>query len=272
MIPNAQKLIEIRPIEVKKWHEKTKDESFTRPKKIQALVDSNTMKYSTGLTSEEIQELTSGERAVNYNLSDHFDMRVPHPFWDGPMGVIKLENNTMFFDISQPLKYIHYKVMKASKYVANSPSEYEDGLWPEATHVIWDESEQVEMKASKIELKNQAIVELSKIDDQRKKELILVLRGKNVMGNSAAFLVPILDEIVTNSAKELLEVLTMDKKELKTRAIVIASLDRGILRKDGHKIFYMDSPLGEDESAVVKYLMEDANQDFKMTIIDKLNN
>lgn len=271
MIPSTQKLVEIRPIEVKKWHEKGKEESFTRPKKIQALVDSVTMKYATGLTPDEIKELTTGAGAVNYDLTDHFNMRVPHPFWDGPMGVIKLENNTMFFDISQPLKFIHYKVMKASKYVANSPSEYEEGLWPEATHVIWDESEQVEIKASKIELKNKAIIELSKVDSQRKKELILILRGKNVMSNSDAFLVPILEEIATNSAKELLEVMVMDKKELKTRALVLASLDRGIFRKDGHRIFYMDSPLGEDESAVVKYLMEDVNQDFRMTIIDKLN-
>lgn len=269
MIPSTQKLIEIRPIEVKKWHEKSKEESFTRAKKIQALVDSNTMKYATGLTVDEIKELTEGEGAVNYDLTDHFNMRVPHPFWDGPMGVIKLENNTMFFDISQPLKFIHFKIMKASKYVANSPSEYEQGLWPEATHVIWDESEQLEMKATKIEIKNRAIIELSKLDTQRKKEIILILRGKSTSGNSEAFLVPILDEIVTNSAQELLDVVNMDKKELKTRAIVIEGLNRGVLRKDGHRIFYMDSPLGEDEASVVKYLMDDANQDFKMTIIDK---
>ncbi len=272
MIPSTQKLVEIRPIEVKKWHEKSKEESFTRAKKIQALVDSITMKYATGLTSDDIKQLTTGEGAVNYDLTDHFNMRVPHPFWDGPMGVIKLENNTMFFDISQPLKYIHFKIMKASKYVANSPSEYEAGLWPEATHVIWDESEQLEMKATKIEIKNKAIIELSQVDNQRKKELILILRGKNIKSNTDSFLVPILDEIVTNSAKELLEVMAMDKKELKTRALVIASLDQHVLRKEGHKIFYMDSPIGEDEAAVVKYLMDDANQDFRMTIIDKLNN
>lgn len=271
MIPKTQKLIEIRPIEVKKWHEKTKDESFTRPKKIQALVDSSTMKYATGLTSDDIKELTSGDNSVNYDLTDHFDMKIPHPFWDGPMGVIKLENNTMFFDISLPLKYIHYKIMKASKYVANSPSEYEEGLWPEATHVIWDESEQIEMKASRIEVKNQAIVELSQIDIQRKREIILILRGKSTSGNSEAFLVPILDEIVNTSAKELLEILKMDKKEMKTRAIVIEALNRNVLKKEGHKIYYMDSPLGEDETQVVHYLMDDANQNFKMTIIDKLN-
>ena len=46
-------IIQVRPIEVKKWHGKTGNESFTRTKIIQALVDPETVAYQTGLTTEE---------------------------------------------------------------------------------------------------------------------------------------------------------------------------------------------------------------------------
>lgn len=269
-MPTSSKLIEVRPIEVKKWHEKSKEESFTRPKKIQALVDPDTLRYATGLTTKDIEDLTQGDNPVNYNLDSHFDMKIPHPFWDGPMGVIKLENNTMFFDISLPMKYIHYKVMQASRYVANSMEEYDEGLWPEATHVIWDESILVEQKASKIELKNSAIVELSKLSLQRKREIILIMRGKETAGQSEAFLVPILDEIVNKDTQDFLDLLNSNKKEVSTKALVIACMERGIFRKDGHRIFHMDSPLGDSVETVTDYLMDDANQEFKLYIIGKL--
>ena len=269
-VPSVNKLIEIRPIEMKKWHEKKGEESFTRAKKIQALVDPRTMKYATGLNQEDIINLKEKAR-VDYDLSDHFTMDGPHPFWDSPMGVVKLENHTMFFDIGvNPLKFIHYKIMKASKYVANSMAEYEQGLWAEATHVIWDESEQVEIKAQKTQTKNNAIIAVSQVSPERKKEVILIMRGKNVKGMSDSFIIEALDEIVLNDAALLLEVLNLDKKELSTKALVLEAIQRGVFRKDGHRIYHMDTAIGNEEEDVVKYLLDDANQDFKMIIMSKL--
>jgi hypothetical protein len=37
--------------------------------------------------------------------------------------------------------------MKGSKLVANSMKELDEGKWPEATHVIFDESEEVSYKS-----------------------------------------------------------------------------------------------------------------------------
>ena len=45
--------VQIRPLPSVKWHGKTGNESFTRPKIIQALVDPDSMTYSTGLSEEE---------------------------------------------------------------------------------------------------------------------------------------------------------------------------------------------------------------------------
>jgi CelD/BcsL family acetyltransferase involved in cellulose biosynthesis len=41
----------------------------------------------------------------------------------------------MFFDVSLPLNFIKVKI-RASKYIANSMSDYNEGLYPEATHVL----------------------------------------------------------------------------------------------------------------------------------------
>lgn len=261
--------IEVRPIEVKKWHEKEGQESFTRPKKIRALVDSSTMKYATGLSDSDIEDLR--KKGVNYDLSDNYNSEVPHSFWDSNMSAIKLENNTMFFDPSIPLEFIKIRIMKASKYVANSMAEYDMGYWPEATHVIYDEAEQAEVTASKVEIKNNAILESTKLSLDRKIEIILVMGGKNMKNQSPGFVVVELDKWVSKDPAEFLRLIKMDKKQLANHALVLEALQKSVLRKEGQRIFHMDSPLGIDEIEVAEYLSKEENQDIKLLILSKVN-
>lgn len=262
--------VEVRPIEHKKWHDKTGQESFTRPKKIQALLDSNTMKYATGLTEEDIKALR--KKGVNYDLSDNYDSENLHPFWDSSMAVIKLENNTMFFDLDNDLEFIKVKVMKASKFVANSMAEYENGTWPDATHVIFDEAEQAQVLASKVETRNTAIIEASKLSPDRKVELILVMGGRNMKNQSADFVAVELDKVLNKNPEEFLRNLKMDKKQIAAHALVLEALQKGILRKEGQRIFHMDSPLGIDEIEVAEYLAKEENQDIRLLVLQKINN
>ena len=73
--------IQVRPIDIKRWHGKTGQESFTRPKIIQALVDPNTMCYQTGLTKENA--IKYGE-ILKLDLSDNFSLDTPIHF-----GIVK---------------------------------------------------------------------------------------------------------------------------------------------------------------------------------------
>lgn len=170
--------IEVRPIEVKKWHKKIGKEDFTCPKRIRALVNEN-MEYSTGLnyydknftdpdTDEQITEAKYYSKLLNQDLSARFDPDNPHPFWDASMSSVKLENAPMFFETKNPLDYVRVKMLKACKFIANSVKEYEEGKFPDATHVIFDESEEIEAKAAKIEIKNQVITEVNKLDKEKK--------------------------------------------------------------------------------------------------------
>lgn len=263
-------LIEVRPIEVKKWHGKIGSESFTRPKKMQALVDPETMKYSTGLSAADIKDLKA--KGIKYDLSDNFDTEVPHPFWDSNMSAFKLENNTMFFDIDLPLNFIKVKIMRASKYIANSLADYNKGLYPEATHVIFDESEEAEIVASKVAIKNKAIIEASNLSSDKKIELIMIIDGKNLKGQSPSFIEVALDKIITKDPEGFLRHLTMDKKESTNYALVLECLQKSILRREGHKILHMDSLLGIDEMEVAKYLSQDENQDLKLVLLSQANN
>jgi hypothetical protein len=263
-------LVEVRPIEVKKWHGKVGSESFTRPKKMQALVDTETMKYSTGLSVADIKDLKA--KGIKYDLSDNFDSEAPHPFWDSNMSMFKLENNTMFFDVSLPLNFIKVKIMRASKYIANSMSDYNEGLYPEATHVLFDESEEADIVASKVATKTKAIVEASKLSVDKKIELIMIIDGKNLKGQSSSFVEVALDRIITKDADSFLRHLNMDKKEVTNYALVLECLQKSILRKEGHKIMHMDSLLGIDELEVAKYLSEDENQDLKLVLLSQANN
>lgn len=262
-------LIEVRPIETKRWHGKKDAESFTRPKKIQALVNTDTMQYATGLTKEDIEMLQG--KGIKYDLSPHYNSDKPHAFWDSNMGQIKLENNTMFFNTDNNIDFIKTKIMKASKYVANSMREYEEGMYPEATHVIFDEAEEADIKASKVAISNKAVIECSKLSKDKKIQLILIMKGKNLKGQSDNFVTVAIDEIVKESPQEVLRQIGLDSKEVTVHALVLEALQKNVLRKDGHKIYYFDSLLGADITDVIDYLSDDENQGLKLKIMQQVN-
>lgn len=267
-LPLAGTIVEVRPIERAKWHGKTGEESFQRPKKFQVLVDTTSMTYATGLTEEEIEVLN---KHVKHDLGNHFNQEEPHPFWDSPMALFKMENNTMFFDISFPLNYIKIKNMKASKYIANSMAEWEQGLFPDATHVIYDESEQANILASKVQKKTQAIIGAYNMTKDRKIEVVLALDNKNLKGQSNDFIDVAIDKLIEKSPEDFLRYSNMNPEELSNYAIVLESLQKSVLRKDGHNIMYHESILGMDELEVAKYLLNPANQELKIRLMSQIN-
>jgi len=267
-LPNKTTLVEVRPIERKKWHGKNGAESFQRAKKFQVLVDPASMTYATGLNEDEIVELS---KKVNYDLSNNFNSEEQHPFWDSPMGMFKLENYTMFFDIMQPLNYIKIKNMLASKYVANSMKEYEEGLFPEATHVIFDEALAAEEEASKVELKDRAVVAKVAMTKDRKIEIILAIDHKNLKGQSDNFVNVALDKLIQRDAQAFLHYADMNNEQLALYALVLEALQKSVLRKDGHKILYHESQIGTDEMDVARYLHNPENQDLKLRLMAQVN-
>jgi hypothetical protein len=261
--------VEIRPIDIKKWHKKQGKESFARNKKISALVGED-RKYATGLSERDIAYLKE-EKGVKYNLDDTYLDDKPHEFWDSSTAVITLENKTIILDTDKPLDYIKLKLAKASKYIANSIKEYQEGLYPDATHVIYDENEDVEIKATKVATKKSAYLKCAEITKDKKTQIIMILTGKNLRNKSENFVEVELDNLIENKAREVLNLLEKNKEDLYLEAMILESLQKSVLTKAGHKIMYYDSILGTDISDVVEYFKQDVNQDIKLKILETLN-
>lgn len=261
-------LVEIRPLDIPRWHKKRGKEAFTQPHTIEALYDHSLGGYATGLTEEE--EKKYGKK-LGVDLSSVFNQDEPHVFWGSKMGRVKLENNTMILDDTKSLDYIRVKMLKASKFVANSLKEWEDGLFPEATHVIYDESEEISIKATRAHKRKKAVklsLELSKSDQAN---IVQILTGKSVRTRSQDYIDVEVDELITNRVDDFLIQAQMEKKDLFIRAAVLEAIHRNILTKEGPAIFYLSDKIGFDFESAIEWFKDPQNQNMKASILDKLN-
>lgn len=261
--------VSVRPVpDSKPWHGKEGKESFKRPHAIKALYDSSTGGYAVDLTSEEVKEYS---KKLGVDLTPTFRADEPHPFYDSTNGTIKLLNQTMFFEDTKPLDFIKIKILKGSKYVANSLKEYQEGLFPDATHIIYDENEEVKAKATKIQLKNKCIAVAMKLSSDEKINLVQILANKSLKGRSNDFLDVEINNIIENMPDEFLRYAKMDKEEVNIRATILQAISRDILIKEGLSIHYMGEKLANSYEDAVDFFKNPQNGEMKVRILEKLN-
>lgn len=260
--------VEVRPLDIPKWHKKKGKEAFQQPHAIEALYDSQIGGYATGLTEEEVEKY---QKKLGVDLSNVYDQEKPHPFWSSKMGNIKLENRTMIFETEKALDFVRVKVMKASKFVANSMKEWEDGDYPEATHVITDEEETIKARATKLQKKNKAFKVAMKLSKDDQVNLIQVISDKSCRGRSQDFIDLEIDDLINEKLEEFLKYAEMDKKTLYLRAAILEAIHRNILTKEGTSILYLSDKLGFDFEDTVNWFANPQNQQMKVAILDKLN-
>ena len=261
--------VEVKPIVgPKKWHGKEGKESFSQPKSIEVLYDPETGGYATGLTPEQAKEY--GQK-LGFDLSDRFDPATPHPYWSSQSAKIKLPNSTLVLNTEKPVDFVKYCNLKKSKFVANSIKEWEEGLWPEATHVIYSEEEEVEMKASKVSKKMECIRLAMDMSKDEKVNIVQILSSKTVRGRSENFVNVEIDTIIEENPDEFLRFAKADKQMVYTRASVLEAIHRNILTKEGAGVYYMGDKLANDVEDAIQYFMEPSNQKLKVAILEKLN-
>ncbi len=259
-------LVEVRAIERDKWHGKKGSENFTQPMKLECLYDKSTGKYATGLSEEERIKL---EADTGYDLSDAYSEK-PHPFWSSATAVIKLPVTTTIFDTEKPLDLIKVKVLKASKYVANSMKEYQEGMFPEATHVIFDEVEEMEIKASKIQKKRKATQLAIIMTADEKANVIQILSNKSMRNQSQDFLDVEIDRIIEEDVVMFIQIAKADKSETYIKAAILEGIHRNILTKEGNIILYMGDRIGHNLEEAVKYFADPDNQIIKASMLEKM--
>ncbi len=266
IISKMGKLVEIRPLEQKRFHGKAGKDSITCTKRVAALVDPVTMKYSTGLTDEDKEWLL--KRVPNLDLSDNYKPGEPHPYWDDYRSALVLENNTMILDADKPMEFLKIKLAKASKYVANSMEEYNNGHFPDATHVIYDEQEEVQEKATKAAVIKKIFAKLDKMSLEHKQNVLTIATNRSYTKNSSDYVEAELFDVVNAEPQKLSLILDYKKEDLTLRALIIEGLMKRRIYKEGHKIKYQDHTIGTDPETVVQYLKDPENQDLKLRIIN----
>lgn len=262
-------LVEVKPIETGKWHGKTGKDAFARPVTIEALVSSKTGQYATGLNLEDRKRL---EKETGFDLSSEYIQGKAHIFWGSPTAHVKLENKTNIFNTKKAIDEIKVKILKASDLVANSMKEYEEGLFPFARFVIFDEFAETEAKATKIDLQNKLTFEIANLAKNRKIELLQILSGINVKNQSDNYITVKLDELLKREkAETVLFLITKDKLKTSIHAMILEAIQKGFLRKDGAAILYMADQVGFDMEDAIKYFSDSKNQSLKAQILEKIN-
>lgn len=266
-------VVEVRPLPIAKWHKKEGKESFAQPKGSQVLYDPRTGKYATGLTEE--QAITWG-RELGLDLSDKFNPNEEHPTWSSKAFNIKLENNTVFFDTEKRLiDKIKVLNMRANKFVANSIKEWKEGKWPDATHVIYDETDDADDKATKIEKRKKALRLMDKMTPGEKAAMVLILTGKYIKNKSNNFIDVELDEAIEDKPENLdlfLTYASMDAKDFTLRGQILEALHRQVLTWEGESVYYLGERIGFDVTDAVEWFKNPDNQKLKVSILEKISN
>ena len=141
-----------------------------------------------------------------------------------------------------------------------------------ARFVIFDEKEEIEIKATKAAIKRKVLVEAEKLTPSRKAEIIQILLGKSVRNQSNDFIDLQLDECIDQKGAEtVLNLMNRDKAKVSLHATILEAIHKGVLRKEGSAIYYMDDQLGFDLESTLDYLSDKKNQALKAQILEKLN-
>ncbi len=262
-----KELVEVRPLPRKKWHGKAGKQDFSQPISIRALYDVNTGGYATGLTEEETILYS---KKTGLDLSSTFNPDKAHPVWDNQVGKIKLPPYPIFLDPEKDMDFVKIKVLKASSQVENSLSDHEKGVNPDATHVIYDEVEQIEVKATKAQKRKECYLLSNELSDDQLSNVLTVISEKPITGRSKAFLTVELENVIENKPTEFLMYARMDKNESYIRASLFQALHRNILTKEGNAIYYMNDRIADNFEDAVKYFKDTQNQKLKASLLDKL--
>lgn len=261
--------VTVKPVPKEAWHGKSGKDSFAQPLTVEVLYDTEEGGYATGLSEEETEVYS---KKLGVNLDKKFDREEPHEYWGTQAAKIKLPNHTVIFETDRAVDFVKVKNLKASKQVANSFEEWEKGLWPDATHYIFDESEETQIEAGRIAKRNKAIQLSMKLTLDEKLSVVQILSNKSFRGRSSDFVDVEIDKIIQDDVDSFLNLTKMDKQHVYAKGVIMEALFKHTLVKEGLAIKYMGEVIAHDIEQAVEYFLDPNNQLMKVAILEKLLN
>jgi hypothetical protein len=266
-------IIEIRPIPgrdgIRKFSENL--EYFSGSHTISAFVDPVTRKFATGLSEEDIAYLKDNN--FPYDIDNNYTGKEPHPFWESQLIKTDLKNGPIFLYPSKSLiDFIKYKYLLVNDYIYKSEKELESGSKSEATHYIYNESEELATKATTLNKKNNLLAKVNDLSPQRKRDLILIILNEVTENKDENYLVVRFDDILNNkdNSKQLETLLNRKEEETTLAAEIKLAIQKNVLQRTKQGIFYFENNLGYGEEDVFTFLNKKENQEILINIKEKL--
>jgi len=266
--------IEIRPIpgrhDIKKFSDNL--EYFSQSTVIAPFVNPVSLRYETGLSKEDIKYLK--EQGCPYDLDNVYQKGVAHKFWESPIVKVELKNTPIFlFPGRSMVDFIKWKYLLVNNYIYKSEAEMKSGTKPQATHYIYDESEETSIKAAELEKRNNLIRKVSELSLKRKRDIVLIIENESTENKNEDYLTVKLDQMLKDKEKtKRLETLLNEKvKDVALAAEIKLAIQKNVLQRTKQGIFYFETNLGFSEEDVKEFLSEKDNQEIYLNIKSKIN-
>lgn len=258
-------IVEIRPIDRKRWHDLPKDRSIAQPLTFVPAVDPLTMQYKVEMSAEKLEEIA---KRTGYDLSLNVKPGVPHPFWDSPMMRVKLRRGeTNVFTVNSDVDALRLAVIKGSGLVAGSQADIE--LNHRAEFYIYSEDEEVEKAEARATIVMNAIKKLDKLTDAQKKSLLRLLTNKrNTSQRTGEFVNTMLFNLINKDPNSFLEYANMTPQRQKSLVLIEESVAEGHLQKEGTSYFYGSDRIGFDRNGAAEFLEQPVNQPMRLRLME----
>jgi hypothetical protein len=217
--------------------------------------------YYKILTDEE-QAYLEDKMSKPQGYLTHF--RGHNNFWSSEM-VFDFGKEGTSLDLSKPIDYIKYKVLKASKSIAPSFQERFDS--PHYRFYLQDRDEQVKNNASKINKKKLAYSALAKMDvDVTALQNVLFLYGKETDSKNLDFLNTEIEKIIEKDIDTFLKLVSDPDRELKI--LINTAVKHKALKKPSRTTFTLPEGdlIGNSLAEAVAWFKDPLNSEAVATI------
>lgn len=265
--------IEIRPIPNRGNRNKycSDLEYLSQPHTVGPGVNHKTLKFETGLNQKDLDYLKSID--CPYDLTDTFKNGIAHPFWESTLVKISLLATPMFlYPYNNILDFIKWKYLLRSDFVYVSEEEMKNGTKPMATHYLYNEDVENEIKATALEQKISINTKFSNLSLKRKRDIIFIVTEEDTTNKNENYLTIKLEELLStrDSLKKVESYLKQDVETVNLISEVKLAIQKNILKRTKKGIFYFENNLGFSEEDVLDFLQKPENQEIYLNIKSKL--
>jgi hypothetical protein len=216
----------------------------------------DTGKYKTGSITEDIYKeyQTKDQRLEGITFKEFYKNRR-----------LSIYKQVRVLDISDILDKLDYEWLKEHPYIAESIEEYN----PTVHQYVLTNSEKVAAKSiAKMNNVYEAITIYKTLSPSQVRRIALWGYNINLMNTSDVLVEEKMFQLIEKDPDKFIRLHKDPNKELKTK--IAEAVDLGILIKKGAAYFMGENVLGSNEDAVISFLMEPKNQEYKKTILSEI--